>query len=83
MSGSTDGILDGLKLLSNRRTASISDENREDLLGSFHRDRRIKFQVLFTTIPDENELGFGEMVEDIDDPLAFSSRRSRQEAVKQ
>jgi hypothetical protein len=63
--------------------ASIPDEDCEDLLGPFHRDRRVKFHVLFAAVTNEDELGLGEVVEDIDDSLAFSSRRSRQEAVKQ
>jgi hypothetical protein len=74
--GGTDRILDGLKLFPNRRAASISNEDRKDLLGPFHRDCRVKFHILFTAITNENELGLGEAVEDIDDTLAFSSRRS-------
>ena len=82
VSGGTDRILDRLGLFSLRGTASISDENREDLLGPFHRDRRIKFHVLFTAITDEDELGLGEVVEDVNHSLAFAGRRCRQEAVE-
>jgi len=80
--GGTDGILDRLRLFSLRGTASIPNEDREDLLGPFHRDRRVKFHVLFAAITDEDELGLGEVVKNIDNSLAFASRGSRQETVK-
>jgi len=75
--GGTNGILDGLDFFSIRRAASISNEDREDLLGPFNRDRRVKFHVLFTTITDEDELGLGETVENVDNSLTFSSRGGR------
>jgi len=77
VSGGADRILDRLGLFSLRGTASIPDEDREDLLGPFHRDRRVKFHVLFTAITDQDELGLGEVVEDIDNSLAFASRGGR------
>ena len=83
VSGGADSVLDGLELFSLGGTASVPNEDREDLLRPFHRDRRVKLHVLFTAITDEDELGLGEAVEDIDNSLAFSSRRSRQETVKQ
>ena len=83
MGGGTDRILDGLGSFSIRRATGIPNEDGEDLLGPFHCNRRIKFHVLFTAVPDKDELGLGEVVEDVDDSLAFSSRRSRQKTVKQ
>ena len=79
----TDRILDRLEFLSDRRAASISNEDREDLLGPFHRDCRVEFQVLFAAIAYKDELRLGEAVEDIDNPLAFSSCGSRQETIEQ
>jgi len=82
LSSGTGRVLNGLGLLSFRGATSIPDEDREDLLRPFHRDRRVKLHVLFATITDEDELRLGEAVEDVDDSLALSSRRSRQETVK-
>ena len=79
----TDGIFDGLGFYSIQEAAGIPNEDREDLLGPFHRDRCIKFHVLFTAVTYKDELGLGEVVENIDNSLAFSRRRSRQEAVKE
>ena len=77
MTGDTDRILYRLQILSDRRATSISNEDREDLLGPFHRNRRVKLHILFAAIADENELGLGEVVENIDDSLTFSGRRCR------
>ena len=83
MGGSASGILHGLGHFSVQRATSISDKDRQNLLGSFHRDRRVKFHVLFTTVTDEDELGLGEAIEDIYHSLTFPSRRGRKKAVKQ
>lgn len=82
MSGDTGGIIDGLGFFSVRGGTSIPDEDREDLLRSFHRNCRVKFHVLFTAITHKDKLGLGEAVENIDHSLTFSSRRCRQETIK-